>query len=206
VPERSDLVPDGFRTDLVALGAEVPDDWLFRIMRRRSQWLLEPGSLNPLTGKPIWPHVWALLVFHGLVATCGGRTSSVRGRALVFDMATAVTPITVRGTMARRRVSEPVQKSIWVRDLLGKARPRDGAAACLLALESCGALAQTPAVVEQARWRLGPGAEVTDAQAIGSLVADVLWHCNEDPAALLRDLARRSLPPPHHPLQDVGRS
>jgi hypothetical protein len=192
VPAPAEPRADDFRAALAGVGAEVPERWLERVLEQRARWLLPAGSVHPLTGRPISPHAWALLVFQGLIATCGGRAATVRGRALAYDLASAVTPIPVRGTVAARAVSAPVQKSIWVRELLAGARARDGAAACLLALESSGALVQTPAAVEQARWRLGPGAEVTDAQAIGSLVADVLWHCNEDPVALLRELARRA--------------
>src|SRR5690349_20848045 len=127
---------DDFRVALAAVGADVPASWLIALLRHGARWLLEPGSPSPVTGRPISPHAWALLVFQGLVATRGGRAASIRGRALAFDLAAAVTPIAVRGTVARRAVSAPVQKALWVNERLAGMRSRDGAAACLLALES----------------------------------------------------------------------
>ena len=181
---------------LRAIGAEVPTMWLRGLLQGAPpRWCLQPAGVSPLSGKPMSAQAWALLVFHGLVAACGGRVARARGRALVFDLAAAVVPMAVRGPVASRRVHDVLQRAIWAREMLRKARsrPGDDAAACLLALETCGALADTPAMVEQARWREGPGSEATDAQAIGALVAEVLWHCHEDAEALLREIAARAV-------------
>ncbi len=185
---------DDFVSRLHAIGATVPSVWLRRLLGGPGapRWLLDPAGVSPVSGKRTSQQAWALLVFHGLLSACGARVASTRGRALVFDLAAAAVPMAVRGRTTRRPVSDAVQKAIWVRGLLGKGRPGDDAAACLLALESCGALAETPAMVEQARWRQGPGAEITDAQAIGLLVAEVLWQCHEDAGALLRAVAART--------------
>jgi hypothetical protein len=184
----------GLSQRLRALGAVVPVAWLGGLLdpERSLAWLPRPAAPSPIDGRPTSPRRWALSVFHGLVASCGGRSDSARGRALVFDLADRVAAAGVLGRVARRPVPEDVQKSLWVRELLAGARPGEHAAACLLALEASGALLRTPAMVEQARWRLGPGVEATDAQAIGSAVADVVWHCHEDAGALLRAVAKQA--------------
>lgn len=189
---------DAFLPRLRAVGADVPAPWLRRLLERADgppRWSLPPAGVSPISGKPTSAQAWALLVFHGLLSACGGRVASASGWALLLDLGEAVAPVAVRGPVARRRVSEEVQKALWARELLGRARWRTGedAAALLLALESCGALSETPAMVEQARWRQGPGSQATDAQAIGALVAEVLWHCHEDAAALLREIAARTV-------------
>jgi hypothetical protein len=179
---------------LATVHARVPQVWLAHLLdgARASRWLPVPGSASPTTGRATTPPQWAVLVFHGLLRACGGRAASARGRALAFDLAAAVVPLAVRGTVAARAVPEEVQRSRWARELLRGARPAEAAQACLLALEATGALLATPAMVEQARWRLGPGAQATDAQAIASVVAEVVYRCHEDAGALLAAVAAQA--------------
>jgi hypothetical protein len=187
-------MPEEVEARLAALGAHVPLLWLGRLLLppRAARWLTRPGDPSPVTGRSTTPQDWALQVFQGLVVACGGRTDTNRARATLFDLAARVLPMAVRGPVARREVSDAAQRSLWVRRLLARCRPGECAAACLLALEACGALVETPAMLDEARFRLGPGAEATDAQAIGSLVADVVWHCHEDAGPLLREVAARA--------------
>lgn len=196
MPDVAPECPDELATRLRQIGADVPRVWLERLLQGAGEprWLPKPTGVSPLSGRPVSAQSWALLVFNGLVSACGGRVASARGRALVFDLAATAVPMAVRGAVATGHVSDALQRAIWAREQLRKARvrPGDDAAACLLALETCGALAETPALVEEARWRQGPGSDATDAQAIGALVADVLWHCHEDAGALLRSVAERS--------------
>ncbi len=187
------LAPEDFAPRIGSIGAAVPTLWLRRLLAERGspRWLPKPAGVGPLCGRPVSAQAWSLLVFRGLLSACGGRVASARGRALVFDLAAAAVPVPIRGALARRPVPEELHKAMWARQQLRGSWPGEDAAACLFALESCGALAETPEMVEQARWRLGPGVDATDAQAIGSLVADVLWHCREDAQALLREIAAR---------------
>ncbi|HET9595779.1 MAG TPA: hypothetical protein VFP65_09375 [Anaeromyxobacteraceae bacterium] len=171
--------------------AAVPAPWLAALLIRPGTWLPATSAPSPVSGRTTSPQRWAVLVFTGLLAACGARPG-VRARALAFDLAAAVAGMPVRGRVSRRHVAPEVAKSASVRQLLRRACPGEAAAACLLALEASGALVGTPAMVEQARWRLGPGAEATDAQAVATAVAEVVWRCGEDAAALLSAIAARA--------------
>jgi hypothetical protein len=178
-----------------ALGAAVPEPWLRGLLEPASaaRWLRLVGAVSPTSGRATSPHAWGVLVFHGLLAACGGRAHGPSGKALAFDLAAHVAPGAVQGALARPGVSPAAQRALWAREILVRARPGEASAACLLALEACGALAETPAMLEEARWRLGPGAEATDAMAIAALVAEFVWHCHDDAGALLRGVAARAL-------------
>jgi hypothetical protein len=183
-----DVVPPDLAASLHRTGARVPAPWLAGLLEPPHGWLPAAGAPDPISGRPTTPHRFALTVFQGLLAACGARTGA-RARAVAYDLAAAVAPVGVRGAVARRPVPDAVEKSAWVRALQRGARAGEAAAACLVALEGCGALLRTPAMVEQARWRLGPGFEVSDAQAIATAVADVVWRSEEDAGALLRAVA-----------------
>jgi len=175
------------------VGAAVPAPWLSALLSRPAAWLPAASAPSAVSGRTTSPQRWSALVFSGLLSACGARAGA-RTRALAFDLAAAVAGMPVRGPVPRRDFGPEVAKSAWVRHLLRGARPGEAAAACLLALEGSGALLGTPAMVEQARWRLGPGVEVTDAQAVATAVAEVVWRCGEDASALLAAVAQAAAP------------